>query len=139
VWCHILQNPLNSNKFVFNQYNICANHKVWSSVWMMKRLSTGLMRSKTLKLIWTRELSPVLSLRGTFCVVWSIVWTLLSCCDSKRSVTPESRRCSTGLLTFFHRTKYGRFEPMNNAIINFNNYCLWFGFCGQIRIINHDV
>jgi hypothetical protein len=45
---------------------------------------------------------------------------------------PYSRRCNAGLLTFFHRTNYGRFEPVNNnAIINFNKYCCWFGFCGE--------
>jgi hypothetical protein len=45
---------------------------------------------------------------------------------------PYSRRRNAGLLTFFHRTNYGRFEPVNNAIINFNKYCHWFGFCGEV-------
>jgi hypothetical protein len=40
--------------------------------------------------------------------------------------------CNAGLLTFFHRTNYDRFEPVNNAIINFNKYCHWFGFCGEV-------
>jgi hypothetical protein len=31
-----------------------------------------------------------------------------------------------------HRTNYGRFEPVKNAIINFNKYCHWFGFCGAV-------
>jgi hypothetical protein len=35
-------------------------------------------------------------------------------------------------LTFLHRTNYGKFEPVNNAIINFNKYCHWFGFCGEV-------
>jgi hypothetical protein len=41
---------------------------------------------------------------------------------------PYSRRRNAGLMTFFHRTNYGRFELVNYAIINFNQYCLWFGF-----------
>jgi hypothetical protein len=45
---------------------------------------------------------------------------------------PYSRRCNAGLLTFFHRTNYGRFEPVNNAIINFNKYCHWFSFCSEV-------
>jgi hypothetical protein len=45
---------------------------------------------------------------------------------------PYSRRRNAGLLTFFHRTNYGRFEPVNNAIINFNRYCHWFGFYGEV-------
>jgi hypothetical protein len=40
---------------------------------------------------------------------------------------PYSRRRNAGLLTFFHRTNYGKFEPVNNAIINFNKYCHWRG------------
>jgi hypothetical protein len=32
---------------------------------------------------------------------------------------PCSRQRDVGLLTFFHRTNYGRFEPVNNATINF--------------------
>jgi hypothetical protein len=34
---------------------------------------------------------------------------------------PYSRRCNAMLLTFFHRTNYGRFEQLNNAIYN-NQY-----------------
>jgi hypothetical protein len=45
---------------------------------------------------------------------------------------PHSRRCNAGLLTFFHQTNYGRFVPVNNAIINFNKYCHWFDFCGEL-------
>jgi hypothetical protein len=45
---------------------------------------------------------------------------------------PYSRRRNAGLMTFFHRTNYGRFEPVNNAIINFNKYCHWFGFCSEV-------
>jgi hypothetical protein len=45
---------------------------------------------------------------------------------------PNSRRRNAGLLTFFHRTNYGRFEPVNNVIINFNKYGHWFGFCGEV-------
>jgi hypothetical protein len=45
---------------------------------------------------------------------------------------PYSRRRNAGLMTFFHRTNYGRFEPVNNAIINFNKYCHWIGFCGEV-------
>jgi hypothetical protein len=50
---------------------------------------------------------------------------------------PYSRRRNAGILTFFHRTNnYGRFKPVNNAMINFNKYCHWFGFCGEVA---HDV
>jgi hypothetical protein len=45
---------------------------------------------------------------------------------------PYSRRRNAGLLTFFNPTNYGRFQPVNNAIINFNKYCHWFGFCGKV-------
>jgi hypothetical protein len=45
---------------------------------------------------------------------------------------PYSRRRNAGLLKFFHRTKYGRLESVNIAIINFNKYCHWFGFCGEV-------
>jgi hypothetical protein len=45
---------------------------------------------------------------------------------------PFSRRRNVGLLSFFHRTYYGRFDTVNNAIINFNKYCHWFGFCGEV-------
>jgi hypothetical protein len=41
---------------------------------------------------------------------------------------PYSRRRNAGLLTFFHRTNYGRFKPVKSAIINFNKYkVLWQG------------
>jgi hypothetical protein len=45
---------------------------------------------------------------------------------------PYSRRCNAGLLIFFHRTNYGRFEPVNNAIFNFNKYFDWFGFYDEV-------
>jgi hypothetical protein len=45
---------------------------------------------------------------------------------------PYSRRRNAGLLTFFHQTNYGRFEPVKNAIIHFNKYCHWFGFFGEV-------
>jgi hypothetical protein len=46
---------------------------------------------------------------------------------------PYSRQWrNAALVTFFHRTNYGRFKPVNNAIINFNKYCHWFGFCGEL-------
>jgi hypothetical protein len=45
---------------------------------------------------------------------------------------PYSRWRNVGLLTFFHRTNYGRFEPVNNAIISFNKYCHWFGFGAEV-------
>jgi hypothetical protein len=43
-----------------------------------------------------------------------------------------SRRRNAGLLTFFQQTNYDRFESVNNAIINFNKNCHWFGFCGEV-------
>jgi hypothetical protein len=43
-----------------------------------------------------------------------------------------SRRRNAGLMSFFHRTNYGRFEPVNNAIIIFNKYCHWFWFCSEV-------
>jgi hypothetical protein len=45
---------------------------------------------------------------------------------------PYLKQHNAGLLKFFHRTNYGRFEPVNNAVINFNRYCHWFGFCGEV-------
>jgi hypothetical protein len=45
---------------------------------------------------------------------------------------PYSRRRNAGLLTFFHRTNYDRFEPVYNAIINLTKYCHWFGFRGKV-------
>lgn len=41
---------------------------------------------------------------------------------------PYARRRHAKLVPFFHRTNYGKFEPLNNAIINFNRYCDLFGF-----------
>jgi hypothetical protein len=41
---------------------------------------------------------------------------------------PYARRRNLKLETFLHRTNYGRFEPLNNAIISFNKYCDWFGY-----------
>jgi hypothetical protein len=41
---------------------------------------------------------------------------------------PYARRRNAKLVQFFHRRNYGKFEPVNNAIINFNKYCDWFGF-----------
>jgi hypothetical protein len=43
---------------------------------------------------------------------------------------PYSRRCNEEPVTFFHRTS--SYNPVNNAIINFNKYCHWFGFCGEL-------
>jgi hypothetical protein len=57
----------------------------------------------------------VLFLRGTFWLAGSIVRTLLACYDLRRSLT-----------------NYGRYEPVNNAIISLNKYCHWFGFCGEV-------
>jgi hypothetical protein len=36
---------------------------------------------------------------------------------------PYARRRYAKLVPYFHRTNYGRFEPLNNAIMNFNRYC----------------
>jgi hypothetical protein len=41
---------------------------------------------------------------------------------------PYARRRNAKLVPFFHRTNYGKFEPLNNAILNFNRYCDLFGF-----------
>jgi Reverse transcriptase (RNA-dependent DNA polymerase) len=41
---------------------------------------------------------------------------------------PYARRRNAKLIPFFHRTNYGKFEPLNNAILNFNRYCDLFGF-----------
>jgi hypothetical protein len=41
---------------------------------------------------------------------------------------PYARRRHAKLVPFYHRTNYGKFEPLNNAIINFNRYCDLFGF-----------
>jgi Reverse transcriptase (RNA-dependent DNA polymerase) len=41
---------------------------------------------------------------------------------------PYARRRNARLVQFFHRTNYGKFEPLNNAIMNFNQYCDLFGF-----------
>jgi hypothetical protein len=34
----------------------------------------------------------------------------------------HSRWRDAGLVTFFHGPNYGRFEPVNNALINFSKY-----------------
>jgi hypothetical protein len=41
---------------------------------------------------------------------------------------PYARRRYARLVQYFHRTNYGKFEPLNNAIMNFNQYCDLFGF-----------
>jgi hypothetical protein len=41
---------------------------------------------------------------------------------------PYPRRRNTRIVPFFHRRNYGRYEPVNQAIINLNKYCSWFGF-----------
>ena len=41
---------------------------------------------------------------------------------------PYARRRNAKIVPFFHRTNYGKFEPLNNAILNFNRYCDLFGF-----------
>jgi hypothetical protein len=43
-------------------------------------------------------------------------------------VNPYSRRRNVKLVPFFHRRAYGKYEPVNNAILNFNWYCDLFGF-----------
>jgi hypothetical protein len=82
----------------------------------------------------TGELSPVLSLCGTFWLEGLIVrtFTLMLRFEEIR----YSRRCKVGLLTFFHRTNYVKFEPVNNTTINFNKYCEcdWYGFCGEVGL-----
>jgi hypothetical protein len=45
---------------------------------------------------------------------------------------PYFKRRNAKLLTFFHETNYGRFKPVNNAIINFNKNCHWFGLSGDM-------
>jgi hypothetical protein len=45
-----------------------------------------------------------------------------------------SRRRNTGLITFFHRTNYGKFE-----LLNFNYYCDFFGFRSEdSRVVFRD-
>jgi hypothetical protein len=67
---------------------------------------------------------------------WDILVGRVDCVDLafmlRFDEVPYSRRRNVGLLTFFHRTNYGRFKPVNNAIINFNRYCHWFGLCGEV-------
>jgi hypothetical protein len=67
---------------------------------------------------------------------WDILVGRVDCADLAPLLRFEeasySRRRSAGLLTFFHRTNYGRFEPMNSAKINFNKYFQWFGICGEM-------
>jgi Reverse transcriptase (RNA-dependent DNA polymerase) len=41
---------------------------------------------------------------------------------------PYSRRRNAKLIEFFHRFDYGKFEPLNKAIITFNEYCDGFVF-----------
>jgi hypothetical protein len=41
---------------------------------------------------------------------------------------PYTRRRNAKIVPFFHRTNYGKFEPLKNAIMNFNRYCDLFGF-----------
>jgi hypothetical protein len=52
---------------------------------------------------------------------------------------PYSRRRSAELMTFFNRTNYGRFEPVNNAIINLISIVIglvfvarWVAICFEI-------
>jgi Reverse transcriptase (RNA-dependent DNA polymerase) len=42
--------------------------------------------------------------------------------------TPYSRRRNAKLMVFFHRYDYGKFEPLNKAIMIFNEYCGEFAF-----------
>jgi hypothetical protein len=35
---------------------------------------------------------------------------------------------------YSRRTNYVRFEPVNNTTINFNKYCDWYGFCGEVGL-----
>jgi hypothetical protein len=42
--------------------------------------------------------------------------------------TPYSRRRNAKLMVFFHRYDYGKFEPLNKAIMIFNGYCVEFAF-----------
>jgi hypothetical protein len=56
-------------------------------------------------------------------------------CDNKHlrsklrfESNPYARRRNVKLLPYFHRTNYGRFEPLNNAIMNFIRYFDLFGF-----------
>jgi hypothetical protein len=46
---------------------------------------------------------------------------------------PYASRRHAKLVPFFHRTNYGKFEPLNNAIMNFNHYCDCFGFREESR------
>jgi hypothetical protein len=39
-----------------------------------------------------------------------------------------SRRRNVRLITFFHRTDYGKFKPLNNVKLNFHYHCVLFGF-----------
>jgi hypothetical protein len=49
--------------------------------------------------------------------------TSLICCVLR--VTPTQ---GGGLMNFYHRTNYGQNEPVNKAILIFNEYCGLFGF-----------
>jgi hypothetical protein len=41
---------------------------------------------------------------------------------------PYPRRRNARLMDFYHRTNYGQNEPINKAILIFNEYCGLFGF-----------
>jgi hypothetical protein len=41
---------------------------------------------------------------------------------------PYPRRRNARLVDFYHRTNYGQNEPVNKAILIFNEYCSMFGF-----------
>jgi hypothetical protein len=47
---------------------------------------------------------------------------------------PHSRRRHAKLVSFFDHTNFGRFELLNNAIINFDRYCDLFGFRNEESI-----
>jgi hypothetical protein len=66
------------------------------------------------------------------CVIESIRLLLPVCLNLRAVLTPEdATRRNARLITFFHRTNYGKFEPLNNAIMNFNyNNCDLFGLSG---------
>jgi hypothetical protein len=48
--------------------------------------------------------------------------------------TPYSRRRNAKLMVFFHRYDYGKFEPLNKAIMIFNEYCGEFAFQSETSI-----
>jgi hypothetical protein len=67
---------------------------------------------------------------------WDILVGRVDCADlaliQRFEEVLYSKQRNAGLLTFFHRANYDRFEPVNNAIINFIKYCHWFGYCGEV-------